>query len=181
MNQRLAARAAISINPRITGGLSRFSRRDNRTVPFPNRTVISCSVLSGILLLAVTGCGGSTGVSGSVSYDGQPVENGSITFVPADGLGPSSGSTISGGRYRVDDLAPGEKIVQIEGLKEIPVARTTAELAQQAEEAARRGQVAAPAADAMLIPDDAEGNNAKVQVKPGKQTLDFDLKQPSAR
>jgi len=181
MNQRLAAMAAISINPGITGGLSQFSRRENGTVPFPNRTVISCSVLSGILLLAVAGCGGSTAVSGSVSYEGEPVENGSITFVPADGIGPSSGSTITGGRYRVDDMAPGEKIVQIVGLKAVPFAQTTAELAQQAEEAARRGQVAAPAADAMQIPDDAEGNNAKVQVKSGKQTLDFDLKRPSVR
>jgi len=146
-----------------------------------NNRLAALAAISGILLLTVAGCGGSTAVSGSVSYEGEPVENGAITFTPADGLGPSSGGTISGGRYRVDDLAPGEKIVQIVGLKAVPFARTTAELAQQAEEAARRGQVAAPAAQASQIPDDAEGNNAKVQVKSGKQTLDFHLKRPSAR
>ena len=118
-------------------------------------------------------------MTGSVSYEGQPVESGSITFLPADGQGPSAGAAITGGQYRVDEITPGEKTVQIVGLKEIAFARSSAEMAQQAEEAARRGTAAAPVEQASEIPADAEGNNATVEVKPGKQTLDFQLKRPA--
>ena len=143
-----------------------------------NRTPAALAAITLILLLAVSGCGGSTAVSGSVSYEGQPVENGSITFIPADGRGPSSGGTITAGRYQVRDVTSGEKIVQIVGLKAVPFARTTAELAQQAEEAAARGQAPAPPVQTTQIPEDAEGNNLIVEVKSGIQTLDFHLKHP---
>ena len=143
-----------------------------------NRRWAMPAAISGLLLL-VAGCGSSTAVTGSVSYEGQPVESGSITFLPADGQGPSAGAAISGGQYRVDEIAPGEKIVQIVGLKEISFARSSAEMAQQAEEAARRGTASAAVEQASEIPADAEGNNATVEVKPGTQTLDFQLKRPA--
>lgn len=142
-----------------------------------NRRWAMLAATSGLLLL-LAGCGGSTAVTGSVSYEGQPVESGSITFLPADGQGPSAGAAISGGQYRVDEITPGEKTVQIVGLKEISFARSSAEMAQQAEEAARRGTAAAPVEQASEIPANAEGNNATVEVKPGTQTLDFHLKRP---
>lgn len=148
-----------------------------------DRTMTMLVAAVGLLGLAAGGCGGSSStVSGNVTYDGQPVENGAISFLPADGKGPTVGAQITEGYYRVREISPGEKIVQIEGLKEIPVALTTAELAQQAEEAARHGR-RPDAADlqASTIPADAEGNNATVEVKPGKQTLDFHLKPPAER
>jgi hypothetical protein len=48
-----------------------------------------------------SGCGSSSTVSGEVRYDGQPVQDGMITFLPADGKGPSVGGPITHGRYTV--------------------------------------------------------------------------------
>lgn len=135
---------------------------------------------AGVLLVAA-GCGGSSAVvSGQVTYDGQPVENGAITFQPADGRGPSTGAQITGGRYQVRDVPPGPKIAQIEGFRDVPGALTSDDLAQQAEEALRRGIAAVPPAEynAGIIPADAEGNNTTVDIQRGRQAIDFHLKPP---
>ncbi|MEE9603656.1 MAG: hypothetical protein V3V75_10145 [Thermoguttaceae bacterium] len=126
---------------------------------------------SGMLLLAVTGCGGSsaTTISGNVTYLDKPVENGSITFQPADGKGPSTGGTITGGSYRIDEITPGPKIVQILGFEDIPYAKSREEMEEQAKQNM-------PLLMATNIPDDAEGNNVTIEVKPGDQTRDFHLK-----
>jgi hypothetical protein len=132
----------------------------------------------GLLGLATGGCGGGNAVSGNVTYNGQPVENGAITFLSADGEGPTAGAQITEGFYRVKEIAPGEKIVQIEGFRDVPYAQTSAELQQQAEEDA--GHAPDPAElQTSIIPADAVGNNATVEVKKGKQTLDFHLKPPA--
>jgi hypothetical protein len=63
------------------------------------------------------GCGGSLAtVEGNVTFDGQPIEQGSIVFEPADGKGPVAGGNIQNGKYRLgpeSKLAPGNKIVRI--------------------------------------------------------------------
>ncbi|QDV68830.1 hypothetical protein Poly24_25430 [Rosistilla carotiformis] len=51
-------------------------------------------------------------VSGEVVVDGQPLENGSITFEPVDGKGGVYGDQIQNGRYTVQ-VASGEKRVSI--------------------------------------------------------------------
>jgi len=117
-------------------------------------------------------------LSGTVTYDGQPVENGTITQLPEDGKGPSAGGPISGGEYRVEGVTPGRKIVRILGVKAVAHARTSEELRLQAEEAARQGKVGADPEPAVTIPPDARGNNATVELKPGSQTLDFQLEPP---
>ena len=57
--------------------------------------------------LAINGCGGDSGperaeVSGSVTFAGQPIETGSIAFIP-DGAtsGPSVGGSIRDGMYHI--------------------------------------------------------------------------------
>ena len=130
-------------------------------------------------LLAVAGCGGgSTSASGNVTYDGRPVERGAITFLPADGRGPAAGAEIRDGRYQADDLGPGTKVVQIEAFDDIPYARSSEESAQQAEAAMRGQGCGAAAAKAAIIPANADGNNATMEVNSGKQVLDFHLKPP---
>lgn len=71
-----------------------------------------------VLALASNGCGGSalTTVEGLVTFDGKPVEDGAITFEPADGVGPAAGGTIKNGKYRLageGGVVPGAKIVRI--------------------------------------------------------------------
>ena len=53
----------------------------------------------------LSGCGSSLAtVSGTVTYDGKPVEDGYITFTPADGKGKDGGGPIKNGHYRVTEL-----------------------------------------------------------------------------
>lgn len=140
----------------------------------------ACLAVAGLVALAAAGCGGgdSAVLSGSVTYDGQPVENGTITLLPEDGKGPSAGGQISGGQYRIEGVTPGRKIVRILGVKAVDFARTSEELRLKAEEAARQGKVGADPEPATSIPPDAKGNNATVELKPGSQTLDFHLEPP---
>lgn len=58
-------------------------------------------------IVAVCGCGSSSGpervpLSGTVTYQGQPVEKGEIRFLPIEGTTASpSGATINAGKYEV--------------------------------------------------------------------------------
>ncbi len=59
------------------------------------------------LLLPLAGCGSESQTSrlwGEVSYDGQPVERGTIELIPVAGTpGPSTGGEIVQGRYEVPE------------------------------------------------------------------------------
>jgi hypothetical protein len=84
------------------------------------RSCGAASIACGIALITcVAGCGrggGSAAISGTVSYEGKPLEKGIINFVPADGKGPTAAATIADGKYSVK-VAPGKKLVRIEGYK----------------------------------------------------------------
>jgi hypothetical protein len=71
--------------------------------------------------LTAGGCGsGKIAVNGSVLFAGKPIEEGMITFEPADGKGPTTGGPIAEGRYELVGEAgaqPGEKIVRIVALR----------------------------------------------------------------
>lgn len=71
------------------------------------------------LILLLVGCDkGSAPLVGEVTYDGKPLESGSIVFMPNDGVGPSRGTTISAGKFQLDSsqtLLPGKKIIQVSG------------------------------------------------------------------
>ena len=70
--------------------------------------------------LVLGGCGGDglVEVRGKVTFDGRPVEQGTISFLPTDGKGPTAGALIENGRYTVR-AAPGKKKVEIEGYRVI--------------------------------------------------------------
>lgn len=62
-------------------------------------TVLACS-----LLLAAAGCGGPdrAAITGQVTLDGQPVDGGSIRFLPLEGPGTLAASApIEGGKYSI--------------------------------------------------------------------------------
>jgi len=75
--------------------------------------------LSLLALVVVSGgCGGSrTSAKGTITYDGKPLEDGSISFDPADGQGPTFGGRIEAGKYEIEvpSGAIGKKIVRIRG------------------------------------------------------------------
>lgn len=77
---------------------------------------------SGLLLALglLAGCSGGPAVgdvSGTVTYDGKPVEQGSIAFYPADGNGPTAGGAIADGKYSVRKVSPGNSKVRISGTR----------------------------------------------------------------
>jgi hypothetical protein len=89
----------------------------------------------------IVGCSddGLSDVSGTVTYDGKPVEDGQIKFAPADGQGPTAGDVIKDGKYHARKVPVGTAKVTISGAKvigqkkvyntaESPVMPVTAEL-----------------------------------------------------
>ena len=77
-------------------------------------------------LLSFSGCGGSSpgvGVVGKVTYQGTPVEDGVIQFIPQPGTdGPIAGASIVDGTYSIQRHGgpiPGKYRVQIEGFKKL--------------------------------------------------------------
>lgn len=82
-------------------------------------------VLGNCLLMAIVGCGtddglGRRAVSGTVTLDGTPLADGSITFEPIEKSTTSSGAIIAGGKYsitREQGLPPGKYRVVINAIK----------------------------------------------------------------
>lgn len=76
-----------------------------------------CLAVLVMLLAACLGCHhGPFPVSGEVTFDGNPVDEGTISFEPADGIGSATGGKITAGKYALTDKAapqPGKKIVRI--------------------------------------------------------------------
>lgn len=61
-------------------------------------------LLCGLLLLLPVGCAdpNMAMVHGVVTVDGEPAEMGSITFIPVDGMGSTTGGIIEDGKYSVE-------------------------------------------------------------------------------
>ena len=133
--------------------------------------------LLGAMGLIVAGLGPCLGCSskqttieGAVSFDGQPVERGSITFEPASGTGPSAGGTIENGRYKIDasGVTPGEMIVRISAVRPT----------------GKKIEAGPPEPPGTLVEEVRpyipaaynEQSTLKAQVKAGKVTQDFALK-----
>ena len=80
------------------------------------------------------GCGGTRSdqipVTGKVSFDGQPVEQGTITFMPVSGVGQTTGAEIVAGSYSTT-VSPGEQAVQITANKTVVKENPTEEEVQR--------------------------------------------------
>jgi hypothetical protein len=134
-----------------------------------------------LCLLGIVGCGGGlASVSGEVTYNGEPAGNGYVTFSPADGKGATAGGPIEAGHYTVDNFTPGPKVVKIEVVKAVPFARNSADMAKRAAADKFFGKGTGLIDPADEIPPNAEGNNQKVDIQPGKQIRDFHLKRAGA-
>jgi len=70
-------------------------------------------------LFLITGCGGGTTASGKVTFDDQPIDGGTVSFLPTDAVGGKThpvSAEIKEGKYLVDatkDLQPGKYRVEI--------------------------------------------------------------------
>lgn len=138
----------------------------------------ACVIAS--LCLGAIGCGGSTtSVSGKITYNGEPVEDGFVSFRPADGTGQVFSANIVNGEYKAAQAVPGSRVVSIHGTKKVKLALSSEESAKIAAEQAAAGQGGLQMTEAAdYIPDDAEGNNQTHEIASGDQTMNFDLKGP---
>ena len=123
-----------------------------------------------LLLLAVLGCAGSkrASVTGKVTFDGQPLEEGRITFVPdQSNPGPTAGAAVVKGTYTVpaaNGVFVGKNTVQINAVR-------------------KTGKKIQSPFGPGLIDDVSEFVPKKYNlqselsrdIKPGKNELDFDL------
>jgi len=91
------------------------------------------------LTVGCSGDGQYGEVSGTVTYDGKPIEDGQIKFTSADGKGPTAGDVIKDGKYAAKKVPVGGMRVSISGSKvtgkkkvydtpDSPVVSITAEL-----------------------------------------------------
>ena len=131
---------------------------------------------------ALGGCGSGGGtVSGEVSYDGKPVKNGYISFLSDDGKGAAVGAPITDGKYTAEKVPTGKRVVKIEAAdKAGPSIQTTEELERFSKE--NKGKIGPSGIiSTESVPQDAEGNNQKVEVKAGSQTMNFALKKPAGK
>ncbi len=137
-------------------------------------------VILGLLALAPISCGGSAGgpqrgaVRGKVSLDGEPVESGSITFFPTgDTQGPVSGGQIDNGSY---SIAGGNGPVVGRNRVEIRWPRNTGNTITLPADGLGSGEMTQQER-VEAIPAKYNANSTLIhQVKPGKNTIDFELK-----
>jgi len=130
-----------------------------------------------MFVVLTVGCGSgpdSCILSGSVTYNGQPVESGAITFIPEDGQGPTAGANIVAGKFRVENLTPGRKKAIVAGTLQTSTVPSGQRTVEQMMAASKTPAPADPAS--LRISPDAEGNQTIVEINPGEQTHDFQLK-----
>jgi hypothetical protein len=129
-------------------------------------------------LMVCVGCGSSqTTIEGNVTFDGKPIEQGSIVFEPADRAGSVAGGTIEQGKYRVSleaGAGPGKKIVRISAVGPT----------------GRKIEAGPPSPPGQMIDEVSQyipavyndKSTLTVDVAAGRTTQDFELRsQPSSR
>ncbi len=126
-------------------------------------------VAAGLLaaVTALSGCGGETrpSVEGTVSYNGEPVDLGSITLVPRQ-AGPKVGGAIRDGKFAIDPKispVPGTYGVELQWMK-----KTGKKVQGEAGELDERAQA--------LPAKYNEKSELTAEIKPGPNVLTFDLK-----
>ena len=119
--------------------------------------VVVCIVLAA----GFSGCGksGPATVSGTVTFNGAPVDAGTVEFIPADGKGQIAVGTIEAGKYTTE-VAPGPKNVVIEAQKKL------------GERHYRPGD---PSTPMIPITQPLGRKELKHEVTPDETTIDFQL------
>jgi hypothetical protein len=134
----------------------------------------------GLGSIAMAGCQRSNSLSGKVTYNGKPIENGSISFQSADGSGPGFGAQIVDGKYVADKVRLGKHVALIRGVHKKLAPQSSEESIRQYEAAKAAGKSTLDhyGQPADYISENAEGNSQTVVIEAGKQALDFALKGP---
>lgn len=131
------------------------------------------------LIATVVGCGPKlSSVTGTVTYEGKTIEKGMITLTPVDGIGAIAGAPIENGKYTIDSVLPGTKIVEVAAVKTVPFTRNTEEMAKMAEQQLASGNTSGLIDPADIVPNNAKGNRAEFEIQQGLNKLDISLTKP---
>jgi len=129
------------------------------------------------------GCGPSTGtVSGKVTYKGQLVKGGNVTFVSAQGRPSGSASIKEDGTYKVERVATGPVKICVETESLNPARRSKAvKYSPPPGQKAPHGFAPGPDTSHLYVRippqyKDVETTDLDYQVKGGSQTHDIQLK-----
>jgi hypothetical protein len=119
-------------------------------------------------LTCLPGCGGNAQVEveGSVTYDGQPIKAGTIAFMATDEKARNAGGTILDGKYRIPaerGPRPGSFRIEIRWAK--PTGKKYTSEIGAVLESTEEG----------LPAKYHDKSQLTAEVKPGKNTLDFNL------
>ena len=121
-----------------------------------------------LVVCLLAGCARQDCVSGTVTYEGRPVEKGFITFHPVGDLSAPVGAEIIEGQYKVLGLKPGKKKVQV---------TATPTVVAVAQKGGKSPRVIAKK-DRTFIPPNARGNQQEADIPKGEHTLDVQLFAP---
>ena len=115
-------------------------------------------------------------ISGRITFEGQPIEDGSIRFVPIKGTkGPATVGTIRGGSYTVTargGISVGTLRVQVEAYRPLPGAKPYTK--EQAE--GNRGVVAGDYPKTQFLPPKYNTNSTlEVTIESGSKTVTKDI------
>jgi len=144
---------------------------------FHLRILASAFLVGGLLVCA--GCGGKgyegprrAQVSGAVSFNGQPIVEGSITLTPVGHTGAGASVPIENGSYMIPEPEgpnPGTYKVQIYGFQNVGPARAAGPGGEEDAEAqeANLQQVIPPQYNAQTT--------LEIEVTEGENTQDFNL------
>lgn len=118
-----------------------------------------------LLLAAAAGCSsGDNVVSGTVTVNGEPLQNGHITFFPMAGTRNAQGTPITDGQFTLKKIPPGTWKAVVSQTPQVSVLKNGVDPPTIA---------FAPAA--MMVWPETPGNQRIVEIRPGKQTLDIAL------
>lgn len=131
-----------------------------------------------LLLLALAGCSdnGRSEVSGSVKLNGKLIAEGAITFIPVEGnTGPGAGGEIRDGKYHIardKGVTVGKNRVELRAFRE------TGRKVQ--DPTGKPGVLAFERV--MAFPPEYNDKSTLVRdVKPGSDTIDFDISAPEPK
>jgi len=128
-------------------------------------------ILSVSLVGTLSGCGGSTdgpalgSVSGTVTIDGAPASNVTVTFTPAEGGRASTGSTNSSGDYTLT-YSPSESGAVV-GNHTVTIRGTSLNFDESTPESERR------VINTTEVPEEYEQETRTVEVKSGSNKIDL--------
>lgn len=143
--------------------------------------------VAGTVLLTFLGCGADDGlesrypVSGKVTYKGEKVKTGSVSFVPADvNSGRAAGGEIQDGYYSLTTLTPGDGAMS--GKYKVSIISENVDLSKafaEADGGALPEAAVAKARRKSLIPrkyGSVSTSDMTAEVKAERNSIDFDLK-----